>query len=100
MSTKKKPSKKRKATAKPKRKIEELHEIHKALEGGDVFEMESWRILAAIEMKPGVEEILRGNEAKLYLGGIQRARAKLQAVIDRELALRNHPGHPDHEAKT
>jgi len=54
------------------------------------------RILAMIDMSDGVEEILLSNEAKLYLGGIQRARAKLQAVIDRELALRHHPGHPDH----
>ena len=62
-------------------------------------EKAGFRILAMIEMSDGVEEILVSNEAKLYLTGIQRGRAKLQAMLDRELALRHHPGHPDH-AKT
>lgn len=59
-------------------------------------EKRGFRILAMIELKEGVEEILVSNEAKLYLTGIQRGRAKLQAMLDRELALRHHPGHPDH----
>ena len=74
-----------------------LHDVHKALEGGELIESQSFRILAALEMKPGVEEILQSSEAKLYLTGIQRARAKLQAVVDRELAIMFPPeGHdPD-----
>lgn len=44
------------------------------------------KILAEIEMSPAVEEILKGDEAKLYLNGIHRATAKLSAVISRELA--------------
>lgn len=68
-------------------KHETLHDLHKALEAGDVVENQSFRILASLEMKPGVEEILQSSEAKLYLTGIQRARAKLQAVVDRELAI-------------
>lgn len=71
-----------------KRKERTLHEVHK-----EVLEMDSFRILAAVKMEPGVEEILAGNEAKLYLTGLQRARSKLQAVIDRELVKMKHPGH-------
>lgn len=54
------------------------------------------RVLAVIEITPEVEEILKGNEAKLYLTGIDRAFGKLRAMIDRELALTRHPAHPDH----
>jgi len=57
------------------------------------------RILAQVEQTPEVLEILKSNEAKLYLTGIDRAMAKLRAMIDRELKLRHHPGHPGH-AKT
>ena len=51
------------------------------------------RILAQVELTPAVEEILKSNEAKLYLGGIERANGKLQALIRRELAVQRHPGH-------
>ena len=70
MSTKKKPAKKKAAKKKP--------EI---------------RILSQVELTPAVLEILKSSEAKLYLGGIQRADAKLQAMIDREAVLARHPGH-------
>lgn len=46
------------------------------------------KILAEIEMSEAVEEILKSDEAKLYLNGIHRATAKLSAVISRELAKR------------
>lgn len=74
MSTKKKPAKKR---AKKK----------------STLPIDSFRILAQVRDTPEINEILKSNEAKLYLGGIQRAQAKLQTVIDRELRLRRHPGH-------
>lgn len=53
-------------------------------------------ILAQVRDTPEVNKILKSNEAKLYLKGIERANSKLQAMIERELALRHHPGHPDH----
>ena len=70
--TKKKPSKK-KSKAAPKPKI---------------------RILAQVELTPAVVEILKSNEAKLYLTGIDRAYGKLQVMIDRELRLYHHPARP------
>jgi hypothetical protein len=73
VSTKKKPAKKRKKKA--------------------TLPIDSFRILAQVRDTPEVNEILKSNEAKLYLTGIQRADAKLQAMIARELQLRRHPGH-------
>ena len=72
MSTKKKPTK-RKAYKKPK-----------------------LRILAQVEDTDEIQELLKSNEAKLYLTGIDRSMSKLRAFIDRELKLRHHPGHPGH----
>lgn len=46
-----------------------------------------------IELTPEIEEILKSNEAKLYIKGIERASQKLRAMIERELQLRKHPGH-------
>lgn len=43
------------------------------------------RVLAEIEMSPGVEEILESAEAKLYLSGIHRSVVKLSNMISREL---------------
>ncbi len=57
----------------------------------------NFRILAQVEITPAVEELLKSNEAKLYLGGIKRAESKLHAMIARELAVRHHPGHADHK---
>ena len=51
------------------------------------------RILAVIEITPAIEELLKSNEAKLYLTGIDRAFGKLQAMIRRETVLAQHPGH-------
>ncbi len=62
---------------------------------GDAPIMKS-RVLAVIEITPEVEEILKSNEAKLYLTGIDRAFGKLRAMIARETALTRHPAHPDH----
>ena len=59
--------------------------------------MTNFRILAQVEITPEVEEILTSAEAKLYLEGIKRAHAKLQAMIARETGLRRHPGHADHK---
>ena len=56
----------------------------------------AYRILAQVEITPAIEEILVSDEAKLYLRGIDRASNKLQAMIQRELALLRHPAHPDH----
>jgi len=53
----------------------------------------SSRILAEVQDTPEINEILKSNEAKLYLAGIERANSKLQAMIARELQLRRHPGH-------
>jgi len=55
------------------------------------------RILAQVELTPAVEEILKSNEAKLYLGGIERSAGKLQAMIDREAVVRRHPSHSSHD---
>ena len=51
------------------------------------------RILSQVELTPAVLEILKSSEAKLYLGGIERANGKLQAMIEREAVLARHPGH-------
>lgn len=51
------------------------------------------RILAQIHITPEVEEILKSNEAKLYITGIDRALFKLCAMIDREAVVRRHPSH-------
>ena len=51
------------------------------------------RILAQVELTPAVVQILKSNEAKLYLTGIERANGKLQAMIRREAVLARHPGH-------
>lgn len=53
----------------------------------------AYRMLADVEISPAVEEILKSNEAKLYLTAIDRAAAKLRAMIERELVLARHPGH-------
>ena len=55
--------------------------------------IDSFRILAQVRDTTEVNEILKSAEAKLYIKGIERANAKLQAMIDRELQLRKHPGH-------
>lgn len=75
MSTKKKPAKKKRAKKK------------------STLPIDSFRILAQVKDTPEINEILKSNEAKLYLGGIERANSKLQAMIARELQLRRHPGH-------
>ena len=75
MSTKKKPAKKKRAKKK------------------STLPIDSFRILAQVKITPEIEEILLSNEAKLYLGGIERANSKLQAMIARELQLRRHPAH-------
>ena len=54
------------------------------------------RVLAQVEDTPEINELLKSNEAKLYLTGIDRSFAKLRAFIDRETALTRHPAHPDH----
>lgn len=51
------------------------------------------RILAQVELTPAVVEILKSNEAKLYLTGIDRSLKKLEAMIHREAVLAQHPGH-------
>ncbi len=54
------------------------------------------KILAQVELTPGVEEILKSNEAKLYIGGIERSAGKLHAMIAREAVVRRHPSHSSH----
>jgi len=56
----------------------------------------TFRILAQVRDTTEVNEILKSAEAKLYIKGIERANAKLQAMIAREMALLRHPAHPDH----
>lgn len=88
MSSKKKPAKK----AKKKRASRAVD----TLPDPDVLvhEPPEIRILAQVELTPAVEEILKSNEAKLYLTGIDRAFGKLQAMIRRESVLAQHPGRP------
>lgn len=92
--TKKKPAKKA-----AKKKAGKRPEVSPARQVYLDAQEKGFKILAQVELKPGVEELLVANEAKLYLTGIQRARAKLQAFIDRELAKQRHPAHPEHDPK-
>ena len=77
MTNKKKPAKKR--TKKRTKKA--------------TLPIDSFRILAQVRDTAQINEILKSAEAKLYIRGIERANAKLQAMIDREIQLRKHPGH-------
>lgn len=51
------------------------------------------KILASVDLTPAVKEILKSNEAKLYLTAIDRAAGKLHAMISREDVVRRHPSH-------